>query len=146
MAIVFAAGETVRAGKLNRLQPVCFRAVGSGTVAGGSTEAAITGCSITFSTQAANAIALINGHFSVDLGGATTGLMQGRCFVDGAIISTMARFSGEVATEECTVSQNWRQTLTTVGSHTIDLRATTGTNVTLTGAYCTIDVTIYEQA
>lgn len=145
MAIAFAAGEVITAAKLNKLQPATYRAIGSGTVAAGSTNAAVTGCSVTFTTLGASAVYLAFAVFHFKLTGASTATALGKCYVDGVAQAELASYAAEVATDTSAIPQNFRGILTAAGSHTIDLRATTAAGQTVTGINTTLTIMVFEQ-
>jgi hypothetical protein len=145
VTIVFAAGETVTAAKLNRLQPSVYSAVGSGVVAASSTGAPVTGASVTFTTLQANATYVAHTVFDVDLIGSTTVTLTARLYVDGAAKTPLATYAAQISTDRATVPQNYSGTLAAAGSHTLDIRVTTGANQNVQGVNSSIVVVIYEQ-
>lgn len=142
----FLAGQTVKAGQLNRMQPVPYEATGSSNLALTTTEADVPGASITLSTGTANARYVVTGTFSFDITSANTALAEGILHVDGAQASGNARWSGEVTTDFGSATQQWSGTLASAGSHTLKLRSvmSSGTGIQVLGAFTRIIVTIYE--
>lgn len=141
--MAFATGNRITAARLNRLQPATYFAVGSGTVAGGSTNADVPDATITLATATA-AVYTVQAVWDVDLSGATTALWLGRLSVDGALQTPLATYAGEVSTDRATVPQLYRGTFAAAGSHTLKLVTTTAANQTVQGLNTSILVTIYE--
>ncbi len=143
--MAFLAGENITAGRLNRLQPKTYYATQTGTLTGAVTATLVPGCSVTFTTEAANAQYDVTWFLDFDLTGATTGTQLGRARVDGAVVTPVADFAGEVATDRGTPGNQAVGTLAAAGTHTIDLVATLGANASINTA-STIKVVITEDA
>lgn len=128
--MTFLAGENITAGRLNRLQPTTYHANGSGTVAASQTNADVPGCTVTFTTAAANAVVDIWWFVQFDLAGPTTTVNTSRINIDaGAQTSPIvAAMAAEVSTDAVTTGQSWKATLAAAGSHTIKVQATTPAN------------------
>lgn len=146
--MAIAAGQKVTAASLNRLQPKQYHAAGTASTAvpASSTNADVPGCSVTFSTEKANAkytaVLVINPNLS----GATTTVMTGRIKVDGVVTGANAAYAAEVSTDEATVAQTYSGTLAATGSHTITAVVTTPANLVVWAPNCTLLVTITEDA
>lgn len=141
----FAAGEIVTAARLNRLQPRKYHAIGSGTVAAGSTNVDVPSATYTLTTEEDNAAYDVVATFDFDLSGATTSAGTGRLYVDGVAQSPLAVYAAEVATDRTGgIAQTYSGTLGTAGSHTLKLVATTPANMIVQGAGCSLAITITE--
>lgn len=138
------AGEIVTAARLQRLQPVTYYAQGSGTLVGASSNGDVPSATVTFNTATANAVYVATGVWDIDIVTATTAITTARIAVDGTVQSPLMTYAGEVATDRATVTQTYRGTLATAGSHTIKLVASPPANVQIQGANSSIAVTIYE--
>ncbi|MEO3923017.1 hypothetical protein ABGB07_03925 [Micromonosporaceae bacterium B7E4] len=118
------AGEIVPAGRLGRMQPVTYEAAASSSldITDSTTISDITGASVTLTTAAANAIAIVDGTFDCNVitTNAST-LMLGRLNVDGSDQTAQATYAMDTALRG-TVTQTWRVTLASAGSHTLKLR------------------------
>jgi hypothetical protein len=141
---IFASGMRLTPARLNRLQPATYFVVGSGSVAASQTNADVPSASITVTTAMPNAVYTAEAVWDVDLSGATTATWVGRINVDGSLVTPLATYAAEVATDRATVPQSYRGTLATAGSHTIKLVTTTGASQTVQGVNCSLLVVIYE--
>jgi uncharacterized protein YaiE (UPF0345 family) len=119
------AGEIVSAGRLGRMQPITYQADASGTLAVLTTVADVPGATYTFTTAAANATYVVWGVYDVNQVATTNNDFIGRLSVDGVISGKFALFGGQVNGDRATVTQVWRGTLPSAGSHTIKLAAST---------------------
>lgn len=140
----FLAGEIVEAERLNMLQPSTYHAIGSGTIAASQTNATVTDATVTFDTLTANAKYKAVCVWDYNAAGTPAATSTARMRVDGATQSPLATFNATGATERNTVTQTYHGTLTTPGSHTLDLIATTSTNTSVLGVNCSILVTVSE--
>ncbi|MGW9242573.1 hypothetical protein ACWGRL_28185 [[Kitasatospora] papulosa] len=140
------AGQNLTAGQFNRLQPRPSEVTASGNLALTTTEVDVPGASLTLATTAANALYVATATFSFDITTATTAFASGALDVDGTAPSGQARWSGEVGTDFGPAVQQWSGTLPAVGNHTFKLRGSmsTGTGITILGAYTRLIVVIYE--
>ncbi|GGT43324.1 hypothetical protein [Streptomyces purpureus] len=118
------AGQRLKAGQLDRLRPRRYSAVGTSTVAGPLTNGDIPGCTITLTTETANAEYHIIGVFDIRATLGSAGTATGRAAIDGAMQSPLATFNAPDASGRNTVAQQWTGTIPTAGSHTIKLVAT----------------------
>lgn len=144
--MTFLAGENITAARLNRLQPITLTGLGSGTVAASQTNADIPGCTVTFTTSTANAVAHCWWVPDFDLSGPQTGTGTSRLLLDGATASTKtAQYAGETATDRTTVAQMDQFTIASAGSHTIKVQATTLASMTI-GLQSTLRVMVVEVA
>lgn len=141
----FLAGENITAGRLNRLQPKTDLAIQSGPLNGPSTNALVPGCTISITTEAPNAEYLVTWHADFDLTSATTGTQLARARVNGAVVTTLADFAGEVSTDRGTTGNQAKGTLPAAGTHTFELVATLGSGASLNSA-STISVIVTEVA
>jgi hypothetical protein len=140
----FAAGETVTAAKLNRLQPKTYEEPATGSVAA-ATTADIPGCSITLTTETDGAVFIATGNVDFNPTGVPGGDSQIRLDVDGVDQAGLIIYRSGTATDRLPGSHTWRGTLTTAGSHTLKLEATTAANVVVEGVHTNLVVTILEQ-
>lgn len=143
--MAFLAGENITAGRLNRLQPKQYFAAQTGVLSGAVTNTLVPGCTITLTTEAANAEYTVTWFIDFDLTGVTTGTQLGRPRVDGGVLTGFADFAGEVATDRGTPGNQATGTLAAAGSHTFDLVATLGAGASVNTA-STILVVITEVA
>lgn len=138
------AGETITAGRLNRLQPKTYYAIGSGTVVGAASGADVPSASVTFTTEVANATYEATCIWDIDLTGATSATGTARLAVDGVAQSPLAVFGQEVATDRLTIPQTYSGTLGAAGSHTLKLIASPAALQQIQGVNCSIKVVITE--
>lgn len=124
-------GSLVVGGRLTG--PQVLTATGSGTPQGiTSTEADITGATITFTTTKANTLVMAVGTFDASIGtGSGTGVIQGKLSVDGSNQTTVATGTFPTTSMRATVCQTWVVTLASAGSHTLKLRAVQNTGQTV---------------
>lgn len=142
--MTFLAGENITAGRLNRLQPATYSAGASGTVPASQTNADVAGCSVTFTTAVANAIAHCWWVTDFDLGAPSTTQGTARLLLDGTTASSKTTwFQAEVATDRATVAQTDQFTIAAAGSHTIKMQATTTAGITV-GLLSTLRVVVVE--
>lgn len=121
--MAFSAGQTLTAAQLNRVQPTTYIGVASVDLTLSTTETDVTGATVTFSTQAANAVFVVTGSFDFYasiVSGTTT--MQGRCAVDGSSQTGEADATLMTSGSRVPGAKTWRGTLAASGSHTIKLR------------------------
>ena len=141
MAIL--AGEIVTAGRLGRMQPRPYHAVGNADLTGAVSNADVPGATYTFTTTAANAVYTVVAVFDFDNAALTT-LMIGRIAVDGAVQSPLATNGSQVTTDRVTATQTYKGTLASAGSHTIKLVATLDTGQQVRGVNSSLLITITE--
>lgn len=141
------SGEMLVAQRLNRLQPRPSNVIGTSNLALSTTEADITGASITVTTETAAAYYVVQATFAFDISSATTAFATGVCQLDGVSLAGAARWSGEVGTDFGEASFQWRGPVGAAGSHTFKLRGSmsSGTGITILAALTTLLVTIYED-
>ncbi len=142
------AGQIVTAGQLNRLRPVVYFAQESSTLTRTTTTAAadIPGATVTFSTEAANAVYRVDASFDSAVGTASaTTDMIGTIVVDGVTAPVSGRHQMD-ATDRDSVYAMATGTLAASGSHTIKLQgalsAAAGSGTWQ--AFTSLIVTIYE--
>jgi hypothetical protein len=138
------AGEIVTAARLNRLQPKTYYAIGSGSVAGAASNSDVPSATVTFDTEADNAVYMVHGVWDVNWTGATTTIGTARIAVDGTVQSPLCTWQAEVATDRGTYGQSYSGTLAAAGSHTIKLVCSPAANQSVEGVNSSISVTIYE--
>lgn len=141
----FQAGEVATAARLNYLQTQVYYAIGSGTVAASQTNADVTDATVTFTTSTANARYAAFCVWDFDNPGAPGGDGTARLSIDAVNQSPLATW-GSSSGGRGTVSQNYSGTLSSTGSHTFKLVATTNTNMQVLGVNCSIMVMIMEVA
>lgn len=147
--MAFLAGERVTASRLNRLQPTAYEATASASLTRTTTTYAdITGATVTFDTEAANAKAVVDAEFDCAVGTtSTTTDMNGRIMVDGVAGNALAKHQMDNLDRD-SVYTTETFTLAAAGSHTIKLQgalsaaAGSGTFQTFTK----IKITVYEVA
>jgi hypothetical protein len=144
----FLAGETLTAGKLNRIQPTPYEeACTASLTVTTATYADITGASITLTTQADNAIYMAEAVFDCNVTGtSTTSLMVGRLLVNGVADSGISVYAMDTL-DRSTIAMRWRGTLAATGSHTLKLQGA-NSGAAGTGVFqqddTKLQVTIYE--
>ncbi|MER8262742.1 hypothetical protein ABT007_00940 [Streptomyces griseus] len=115
------AGQRVTAGQLNRIQPVDYIGEATAALVATTTYQLIPGCSVTLTTQAANALYSVSAVFDCSVTGVhTQNLMVGRLMVDGVGGSGLAIHAMDTADRD-TVAMVWRGTLPAAGSHTLQI-------------------------
>lgn len=144
--MAFLPGERITAARLNRLQPVVYGAIGSGTVAASQTNADVTSATVTLTTQAANAQYKAWCVWDFNATGVPDASSTGRMAIDGVGQSPLATFRGDASNERGTVTAVYEGNLTAVSSYTFKLIATTAANVTVQGVNCSVTVEITEVA
>lgn len=118
------AGQKVTAQQLGRLQTKKYSATASGSLTRtDGTWADIPGCSVTLTTETANARYDVIGIFDCSVGAtSTTILMDGRLMVDGVADATVFGIHAMDNLDRDTVSQVFDGTLATPGVHTLKLQ------------------------
>lgn len=118
------AFEIVTAGRLNRMQPRVYNAACSSDVALSGSAADITGATVTFSTAAANATALVSWFADTDATNTTAAIGSVYINVDGVDQASPATIHEQGTSNDArsTPGQQSTVTLTSAGSHTIKLR------------------------
>ena len=141
-----ASGQRVTAGQLNRMQPTTYRAVGSALQSGPLSNTDVTGCSVTLTTTAPNAVVVVTATFYFVFTGAGTTSASGRLAVNGVLENEFAIFGQDpgASADRATPTQSYRVVLPAAGSHTLKLTATTPANIALQGLYTTLVATVYE--
>ncbi|MEU6952063.1 hypothetical protein [Streptomyces sp. NPDC045714] len=115
------AGQTVTAGQLNRMQPVDYIGEATSALVASTSYQLIPGCSVTLTTQAANATYSVTGVFDCSVTTVhSANLMVGRLMVDGVGGSGLAIHAMDTLDRD-TVVMVWRGTLPAVGSHTLQI-------------------------
>jgi len=141
------AGALVTADQFNRIQPNTYHASCSSDLVGSVTATAITGASITLTTETDGAVWTAVANFDFDTAGSgTTTAGEGLLFVDGVEAGGKALFQVGAATanDRGTVGQNWMGTLATAGSHTLALRGTLPANMEINAGHTRLTVTVFE--
>ena len=146
------SGQKLEASTLNHLQPQVYESVATValTRTDTTTYADITDATVTFSTETANAIAVVDAEFDCAVGNADTGTdMNGRIMVDGVAGTRLAKHSlDDAGLDRDTVYMFEKFTLASAGSHTIKLQgalSTTGPGASGTfQVFTSIKVTVYE--
>ncbi|WP_422733992.1 hypothetical protein ACN26Y_29835 [Micromonospora sp. WMMD558] len=129
------------------MQPVTYEAVASASLTLGTSLADVTGTSIALTTLTDGALYIAEASFDMNIATAAAGqLAEGHLDVNGAD-QTARALKLMTAVDRATVSQRWRGTLTTAGSHTLKLRgiksgASGVASIVLT--HTKLQVTIYE--
>ncbi len=142
----FLSGENITAQRLNRLQPKSYWAQASGTVAASSSSVDVPGATATFSTEVAGATAIISWQAAFYFTGVAGGLASVAPLIDGVTVSPNVALARQQASlDQIQGASSWQTTLAAAGSHTIKLRANTGTN-TVVQIYTALQVMILEVA
>ena len=152
MAIL--SGERLTGARLTRLQPVVYEAIESGTLTrtDTTTYADIPDASVTFTTTAANATAVVDAAFDMAVGNADISTeMNGRIMVDGVAGTRIAKHGLDDAGLDRDSTYIYEVfNLTSAGSHTIKLQgALSGVGPGASGtfqAFTSVKVTVYEVA
>lgn len=142
--MAFLAGDIVTAQRLNRLQPVTYRAKASAAVAGPQSATVIGGCSVTFDTETNGALAVV--HWTADSRntGAVATQIATQARLDTSTTSDVFTvWSGTVSGDKATVGTNTTFTITTAGTHTIDLVVSMSTSNQI-NVYTALLVQIFE--
>ncbi|MGW4030739.1 hypothetical protein ACWEFL_15705 [Streptomyces sp. NPDC004838] len=144
--MAFRAGQTLKAGQLDRMQPVPYAAEASGSLTATTTYQTIPGLSVSLTTKAANARYSAVGVFDCSV---TTvhaaNLMVGRLTVDTVGQSGFAIHAMDTLDRD-TVAMLWSGTLAAAGAHTLTMQGV------INGAggagsfaqYSRLDITITE--
>lgn len=143
--MAFLAGETITAARLNRLRPQAYFAQASASLTRtDTTNADITGATVTFTTTAANAEYSVVGVFDCAVGTASSSTrMLGRIVTDGVAEGGFAIHEMDNLDRD-TVTTVAKGTLAAAGSHTIKLQgalsaaAGSGTFQTFTQIHVTV--------
>lgn len=138
------AGQNVTAGQLNRIQPVPYSAVGSGTVTGPQSNADVTGATITLTTLTSGATYKAWCVWDVNVTGAATGTWLGRMALGGVGQSPLATMNHPASNGRGTPTQTYHGTLGAAGSYTFKLIASPLANQVVQGVNCSIVVEISE--
>lgn len=148
------AGQIVTVGQLNRMQPLPFyQQAGGGTNLSTTSFVDISGCSVTVTTTAANALYTVSANFSFDtITPVASVYTRGALSVDGVVQSGEARWSegstGGDAADYDMAGKSWSGTLATAGSHTLKLvgalNTAAGSPVISSTGFTDITVVIYE--
>lgn len=145
--MAFASGDRITASRMNNLQTRVFYAIGSGTIAASQTNADVTDATVTFTTLTDNATYMAFCVWDYDSTGTPGGDGTARLNVDAVNQNPLATFGGINSSQDRgTVAQNYSGTLTTAGSHTLKLVASTNTNMQVLGVNCSILVLVEEVA
>ncbi|MFC5268474.1 hypothetical protein ACFPJ1_40750 [Kribbella qitaiheensis] len=104
------------------LTQVLSAAMTGGAVTVPTTEADITGATLTFSTAKANARYAVTASFYLGANTGGTGVATGKLNIDGSNQAAQANFTGATTLDRANVAQSWTGTLAAAGSHTFKLR------------------------
>lgn len=143
------AFEVVTADRLNRMQPTEYFVAASGDVALTGSAADITGATITFSTNAANAKAACTWFADTDSTNTTAAIASTYLNVDGVDQTSPMTIQEQGTANDTrpTVGQQSTVTLASAGSHTIKLRGqrVSGSGgVTIKTTHTTLRIVVYE--
>jgi hypothetical protein len=147
--MAFLSGERITAARLNRLAPVTYEALASGSLTRTTTTYAdVPDATVTFTTVAANAVIVVDAEFDCAVGTtSTTTDMNGRIMVDGVAGVRLSKHQMDTLDRD-TDYMFEKFTLAAAGSHTVKLQgalsaaAGSGTFQVFTS----IKVTVYEVA
>ena len=147
--MAFLAGETITAGRLQRLQPTPYAATGTSNLTLASTETDVPGASITLTSETNGALYVCQAVFSFDIVTDTTDRAEGILHLDGTQVSGNARWAGQDALNFAMAPQQWQGALGSAGEHTLKLRGFRSTDaagrIDVLGAFTKIQVTVYEE-
>lgn len=138
------AGQIITVGQINRIQPVTYSAVGSGTLTGPQTNADVPSATVTLTTLTAGAAYKAWCTWDVNVTAGATGTWLGRMALDGTGQSPLATMSHPTSTGRGTPTQTYHGTLAAAGSHTFKLIASPLTSQVVQGVNCSIVVEITE--
>jgi hypothetical protein len=96
-----------------------------------STEADITGATLTFSTVGTNTVCVVIGCFNFSIATGATGSVDGKCNVDAVNQADFCRLALSATSMQCEGTQVWMVSLAASGSHTIKLRAVNNSGQTV---------------
>lgn len=141
----FAPGQFITAQRLNRLQPVTYWAQASAVVVASTALADVPGTSIsiTVQTNGASAAFWFHGHFYGTGVPASNGSLQAVWDVNSS--PTFGVGQPTVANEKYGAGNTWLTTVSTAGTYTFKLKASTSTNMTMP-VYTALMVQITEVA
>jgi hypothetical protein len=145
--MTLGAGAIVTVDELLRLQPTTYHAIASSDLVGSVTTTDITGATLTFDTETANAVYVAEAVFDFDTTTpGTTTIGVGFLNVDGSNQTSQSLFQVGAATanDRTSSTQRWRGTLATAGSHTLKLQGTVPANMEINATHTVLTVTIYE--
>lgn len=112
-----------------------------------TTEADLTGATVTFTTTHANAVCQVIGIFDMQVITAGSGVGLGMLTVDGTDQSGQAIFAMTTSGTRATLAQTWQPTLASAGSHTLKLRGNLSAaagSLTFNSSHTRIAVTCYD--
>ncbi|MFW3459713.1 hypothetical protein ACN24K_01800 [Streptomyces microflavus] len=138
------AGQIITAGQINRIQPIPYSAVGSGTLTGPQTNADVVGATVTLTTLRAGATYKAWCVWDVNVTAAATGTWLGRMALGGVGQSPLATMSHPTSGGRSTPTQTYHGTLATAGTYTFKLIASPLTSQVVQGVNCSILVEITE--
>ncbi|MFI1195519.1 hypothetical protein ACH4T9_19990 [Micromonospora sp. NPDC020750] len=141
--MAIASGQRITPALLRRLRPAYYTAQATSDLGGVVTTTLVPGATVTFTVETAAAW-YVDAVFDVDTTGASTGLALGYCEVDGTIVSGQATCANEVLTDRHSVAQQWSGVFASAGSHTIRLKVTLPTAVSVRTTNTRFRVTIQE--
>lgn len=143
----FASGQRLTPARLNRIQPVTYEAVASGTLTLGTALADVAGAAVTLTTTTAGAVWVAEATFDMNVATAGAGVLaEGHLDVDG-VDQTARALKSMAAVDRATAAQRWRGTLAAAGSHTLKLRGIKSGAAGVASIVTThtkLQVTIYE--
>jgi hypothetical protein len=141
--VPFLAGQIVKAGMLNRLQPKKYSAIGTGTLTGPLTNVDVPNATVTMTTEtAATYVAWC--VWDDNTTSPSSGTQLGRLAIDGLNQSPLSVAADPAGNARGTVAQNYHGVLTAAGTHTFKLVASPLTGQQVQGVNCSIIVEITE--
>lgn len=138
------AGERITAARLNRLQPTTYSAIGTGgPLVGPQSNADVTGCTVTFTTETAGATYKAWVVIDHDKTTANSSVNFGRLNVDGANQTATTGSAQDALTDRMVAGQNYHGVLAAAGSHTLKVVASppTGNQILNTNTTLVVEIT-----
>lgn len=138
------AGQILKASQAQRLQTKKYSAVGTGgPLVGPQSNADVTGCTITLTTETDGATYQAWIVIDHDKTTANSSVNFGRLNVDGVNASTTTGSAQDAVTDRTVAGQNYHGTLATAGSHTLKVVASppTGNQILNTNTTLIVEIT-----
>lgn len=138
------AGQIIEAAALMRLQTKSYSATGTGgPLVGPQSNADVTGCTLTITTETAGATYKAWVVIDHDKTTANSSVNFGRLNVDGVNQSTTTGSAQDAVTDRTVAGQNYHGVLATAGSHTLKVVASppTGNQILNTNTTLVVEIT-----
>lgn len=145
--MAFLAGETITAGRLNRLQPKLYHATGTGLDIGAlQDDVDVPGLSIPVSVGTAGATyqaTIAVSFYNISPSGAVG---SARLYLDNLGVGVFGVYADADNSGKATVVQTYQGTISTAGSHTFKVVATTPGGQTIKTTFSTFSLIVSEIA